>query len=234
MNAFRQWSWTPMFRIAWAVTGTTLGSRFVAFCERRLELPRLNNVRGDREVLVLEEAEARGGGWKPMCDRLLDEGRINHVEHGMLVSAAVCADSGAPDRLVLLRLRWKGILERTAIDAQDTTLGVAVFAANQLRLLRVQDHVRSLGLGGEFVRMLVHRYSVSDRVVVGAGDYGPLGRMSRQEAEHHQARFAAMVGKANRLLREERAKADAAARAVAGAPDPIASGTAREAPGTPA
>jgi len=38
MNFFRHWSWAPMFRVAWTISGGTYGARFQSFCERHLDL----------------------------------------------------------------------------------------------------------------------------------------------------------------------------------------------------
>ena len=179
LNAFRHWSWAPMFRIAWLIGAPMIGARFVAFCQQRLDLPRLDNDAGDRQrVLRMEKLEpAAGEDWRGLCDRLLARGTINHVEHSILLSDPLCAHAVRPTHLYLLRLRWSAALVGNDERLGDTTLGVAALAEGTLRLLRIQDHVRRLGLATEFLRLLINR-QVVDAVDIRGGWYG-LGGVCR-------------------------------------------------------
>lgn len=221
MNAFRHWSGAPMFRIAWAMGAPTFGARFVAFCDQRMDLPRLDNDDKDRRALWVEDASpADGVDWTQHCDRLADDGRINHVEHGMLSSTAMMSDAEArPTRLFLLRLRWKSVLARTSARIPDTTLGVAALSGTTLRMLRVQDHVRRLGLGAEFMRLLIEHEPV-DRVDIRSGHYGLAGvcrnRVAREIAEHLEAlRLRALKRRRARNDAKRSARIARAARAAA-------------------
>lgn len=226
MNAFRHWSGAPMFRIAWAMGAPTFGARFVAFCDQRMDLPRLDNDDKDRRALWVEDASpADGVDWTQHCDRLADDGRINHVEHGMLLSTAMMSDAEArPTRLFLLRLRWKSVLARTSARIPDTTLGVAALSGTTLRMLRVQDHVRRLGLGAEFMRLLIEHEPI-DRVDIRSGHYGLAGvcrnRVAREVAEHLEAlRLRALKRRRARNDAKRSARIARAARsAVGGAED---------------
>jgi hypothetical protein len=172
MNAFRHWSGAPMFRITWAVGAPTFGARFVAFCEQRLQLPRLDNDDKDQRTLRIEAVPpAKGVTWKAHCDLLAEDGRINHVEHGVLLSDPLVKEAAPPDQLFLLRLRWTTVLARTGNRIPDTTLGIAALSGDTLRLLRIQDHVRQLGLGAEFMRLLMSRVPI-ERVDIRSGHYG--------------------------------------------------------------
>jgi hypothetical protein len=173
MNAFRLWSRTPMFRVTWAVGVPTFGARFVAFSELRLQLPRLDSDNNEQRSLRVEEVSPIGGAtWTQHCDQLADDGRINHVERDVLLSDAMLADAQAlPTRLFLLRLRWDNMVPRTSTQIPDTTLGIAALAGDTLRLLRVQDHVRRLGLGATFMRLLMDRAPV-EAVDIRSGHYG--------------------------------------------------------------
>lgn len=207
MNAFRHWSGAPMFRVAWAIGAPTFGARFVAFCDQRMDLPRLNNDDKDRRALWIDDVSpAEGVGWTRHCDRLADDGRINHVEHGILLSTAMMSDLAArPTRLFLLRLRWKSVLGRTGVRIPDSTLGVAALSGTTLRMLRVQDHVRRLGLGAEFMRLLIEREQI-DKVDIRGGHYGLAGvcrnRVARDIAAHLEA-------SRQRALKRRRARNDA-------------------------
>ncbi|NZA26178.1 hypothetical protein H0E84_07245 [Luteimonas sp. SJ-92] len=175
VNAFRHWSWSPMFRIAWTVGLPTFGVRFATFCQQRLDLPMLANDDGYQRVLRVEDVTpGEGTTWRAACGRLLDEGRINHVEHGILTSDTLLAEAWPPTALYLLRLRWSAILARTGNRLPDTTVAVAVLSGGTLRLLRVQDHLRRMGLATEFMRLLASRQRI-DAVEVSPGYYGAAG-----------------------------------------------------------
>lgn len=173
-----------MFRIAWVVGAPTFGARFVSFCQQRLGLPRLDND-GPKRMLRLDRHEvAADGDWAGLCRRLMAEGRINHVEHSILTSGPLA--SPAPTHLFLLRLRWSSVLARTSHRIPDTTLGVAVVSGRTLRLLRVQDHVRRLGLATEFMRLLINRHVVT-AVDIRGGHYGIGGICLDRHARRLQA-----------------------------------------------
>ena len=217
INAFRHWGWAPVFRIAWVVAAPTLGTRFVSFCQQRLGLPRLDND-GQTRMLRLERHQPGDGeDWRGLCRRLLATGAINHVEHSILASAPL--DSPPPTDLYLLRLRWSSVLARTGSRIPDTTLGVAAVSGRTLRLLRVQDHVRRLGLATEFMRLLINRHAVT-AVDIRGGHYG-LGGIC---LDRHARRLQAWLERTLALARHRhraRTNADWARRRIErGAPPP--------------
>lgn len=196
MNVFRHWSWAPMFRIAWAASAPTYGARFVAFCEMRLDLPRINDA-----VRVDEHSPPPGTSWRDHVGALARTGAINHVEHGILLSDPLGAAAAAtPPRLFVLRLKWKPVLSRTAESINDSTLGIAVLDGTVLRTLRVQDHLRKLGLGAEFMRLLLAHVHVA-RVEIHPGHYGPVGVLSAREAAALQGEIEALRQQALRHRR---------------------------------
>jgi hypothetical protein len=208
MNAFRQWSGAPMFRITWAVGAPTFGARFVAFCELRLKLPRLDNDDREHRALRIEEASpASGTTWAQHCDALVEDGRINHIEHAILLSEPMLDDANAPPtKLLLLRLRWTAVLARTGTRIPDTTLGVAALSGNSLRLLRVQDHVRGLGIGAEFMGLLIDQHIIR-QVDVRAGYYGLAGICRNRTAREIADQLEVMR---LRALKIKRARNDSA------------------------
>ncbi len=208
MNAFRHWSGAPMFRVTWAVGAPTFGARFVAFCELRLQFPRLDNDDKDRPALRIEEVSpAAGVPWTQHCNQLVEDGRINHVEHAILLSDPMVKDAAArPTHLFLLRLRWATVLSRTGTRIPDSTLGVAALAGRTLRLLRVQDHVRQLGLGAEFMRLLMDK-SPMDAIDIRSGHYGLAGVCRNRTARELNERLEALRLNA---LKRKRARNDAA------------------------
>ncbi len=188
INVFRHWSWAPMFRIAWAASVPTYGARFVAFCEMRLDLPRLN------DAVHIEELTPRGDAqWRDHVDALAAAGVVNHIEQGLLLSDAlgIAADTIAPPRLFALRLQWRQVLARTGEPLDDSTLGIAVLDRGVLRVLRIQDHLRKLGLGAEFMDQLLALVEVG-AVELRNGDYGLVGTVSPREAAALQARVTAL------------------------------------------
>ena len=176
INAFPPWRGSPLFRIACSGGAPMSGGRFVAFCQQRLDLPRLDNEAEDQpRVLRMEKhAPAEGEDWRALCDRLAAQGTINHVEHSILLCDPLCAHAVRPSHLYLLRLHWPAVIAGNAGGLADTTLGVAAMAEGTLRLLRIQDHVRRLGLATEFMRLLINR-QVVDAVDIRAGWYGMAG-----------------------------------------------------------
>lgn len=188
MNIFRYWSWSPMFRIAWGASSPTYGSRFATFCETRLGLPALDDLVG----LEIRAVKADGAdNWPALCARLADAGEINHVERSMLESPAlaVAADGGGY-QLVLLRLRWANLLAGTRKTPGDSTFGIALVRCVEdgdvtravVPLVRVQDHLRRLGLGAVFLRQIVAKYDEVD-IVVPAGDYRLGGFLTLDAAD---------------------------------------------------
>ena len=145
---FRHWSWAPIFRVAWAVGAPTFGRSFVTFCELRLDMPRLN------DVVRVEEDSPNGKPWDAHCETLAADGRINHVERSILLSRPIVGGGHAKAlQLFLLKLKWQRVLESCEDELpDDTTCGVAVLDGGVLRILRVQDHLRRMGLGLAFMR----------------------------------------------------------------------------------
>ena len=197
-----------MFRIAWIVGAPTFGARFVAFCQQRLELPRLDNDAEDRHrVLRVDDlSPPEGVDWTRQCDQLLASGAINHVEHSILLSDPMLKGEGAPTRLYALRLKWSTVLAGTDARIPDTTLGVAALSGGTLRLLRIQDHVRRLGLASEFMRLLISRSAI-EAVDIRGGYYGFGGVCRNRRAAQVQAWLEGVLALAHK---RRRARNDAA------------------------
>jgi len=195
MNIFRHWTWSPMFRVAWAVGSPTFGRSFLTFCEHRLELPRMH------DIVVVREETPNGANWIEHCAALAADGRVNDVELGILKSDALLAKTDpAQLRLALLRIKWLPILKRTSGNLAETTVGVAVIEGTTVRVLRVQDHLRRMGLGAEFVRRVLARFEVQD-VDIRPGHYGIAGVVTTREARQSQQEIDALVRRQQRLRR---------------------------------
>ncbi len=181
MNAFKQWSWIPAFRVAWAISVPDLGRRFATFSEMRLGLPRIDDaVRVDRIDLP---AAGSPDGDRQFAARE----RINFAELGILRSASLNED-GDIDAIYALRLVWRKVLARPPEGIPDLTLGIAAMSGTRLRMFRIQDHLRKLGLGAEFMRLLLARQKV-DGVAIGPGHYGAVGVLTRHAARELEGRL---------------------------------------------
>lgn len=196
MNAFKQWSWTPMFRIAWIAGVPCCGARFVTFCEMRLDMPRLNRV-----LRATEIKRRDGDDWNAYCDDLVAKGEINHVERQILASTALNVGAASEwPRVFLLQLKWDAVQVRTSHEISNTTLGLAVVVGGSLRLLRVQDHLRGLGLGAEFIRRLLSQVKI-EHVEIRPGHYGVVGACGKRRAKYYQGRLEEWLQMARKHLR---------------------------------
>jgi len=131
MNLFRHWSWSPMFRATYAITAATLSERFQRFCKRRLDLDM-----GQIELIGASLGEA-------------SLAELNFVERGLI-------ERGVSEKSVMERARIKLIRFELAIryPAENEShiellrfhFGFALLDGNRLIGLRIQDHLRRMGL----------------------------------------------------------------------------------------
>jgi hypothetical protein len=207
MNVFRHWSGSPAFRVAWAIGAPTFGRGFVTFCELRLGLTRLDDV-----LIVRDYAPEPGVDWAGFCAALAGNGTINHVESSVLTSSALNEDAD-PKRftLLLLRMKWAPMLKELGGSSKESTLGIAVLEGATLRVLRIQDHLRRMGLGAEFVRRLIMKRRV-EAVDVRKGHYGVVGVLGERESREAQRRLECVLARANRIHRERSETASRIAR----------------------
>lgn len=166
MNLFKHWTWAGMVRATWAVTVGTFGARFQSFCRRRLGF--------EPGRLVVEESRLPGTSLEPMLDGLEENGTLNFLEV-MLIRDFVKlnAEAAPPDRLLVLRVEVGEPAAEVggASDGFRFTFGFALASGEKLLFLRVQDHLRKMGLGRSALRRLVREHGVSTVETV------PLERM---------------------------------------------------------
>jgi hypothetical protein len=188
MNTFRQWSSSPMFRVAWAVGSPTYARPFVTFSELRLNLPRLADT-----VCVTKMPLSPGASWKEHCDSLHTAGHINQIERSVLLSDPI-VKIGAPEKLqlCLLRLKWRSVLKPAKEGTLYTTLGIGVLDGSTLVTFRIQDHLRRLGLATRFMHLLVDQCKI-DKVKINPGYYGALGVCTDHEAVQTQERIHTLM-----------------------------------------
>ncbi|HEX2252278.1 MAG TPA: hypothetical protein VHQ65_03315 [Thermoanaerobaculia bacterium] len=172
LNVFKHWSWPGMVRATWAVTASTCGARFQNFCHRRLGLE-LGEV--EAEVYPLAGVDVPG-----LTRRLEAENRVNFLE-GSLVRELVAATPGLADRLLVLRLV---VADPSAMHGDEAerlafTFGIALVAGTDLVYLRVQDHLRKMGLGRRALRRLISGHQVRG--------VRPLARDRMPEYSRHRA-----------------------------------------------
>jgi hypothetical protein len=203
MNIFRHWSWVPMFRVVWVLTAATYGSRFVGFCQAQLELPRLDAVVRDSDSRILyveDHSPPPGVDLVKHCEALADRGLINFAERGVL-QARHLRERLPIDKIYVLRLHMAGVIGRDQPQVADVSLGVAALSGTKLVIFRVQDHVRRLGLGHEFMRLLLARQKV-ESIEVQPGAYGSAGVVGRTEAGEQTHKLRKMLQDALSFSRE--------------------------------
>jgi hypothetical protein len=159
MNLFRHWTWSYMFRVAWALTSPTYGARFQVFCER---------------VFRLHPTPAFGAAASRLPDAIalrLVEGKeahdlLNPVEQE--IEASVRANGAAGAKLYVLALEAAHPMNKAKTRGIPT--GFALCENDDLLYLRTQDHLRQTGLGGAFLDALVKGAAASNVRPVGPKD----------------------------------------------------------------
>jgi len=208
INLFRSWSWMPLFRLAWALTAQNRGSRFVRFCEAVLDapcvvehvMPRAYEGEGDATLRVTAE-------------QLKAAGEINFVEHALLLSAPIQRQSATSHwRLSVLQLDWRHVLAHTVPDAQKLEpvgMGIALSLreaddSELLVLMRIQDHMRRLGLAARFVQCMAAATPGLRRAHVAAGHYGgPVGEIDLRRAAEQTRKLQQLLDEARQRLRPD-------------------------------
>jgi hypothetical protein len=99
-------------------------------------------------------------------------------------------------------MKWALVLKNAVGEAKETTVGIAVIDGTNLRVLRVQDHLRRMGLGAEFMRLLTAQREVRG-VDIRPGHYGLLGVVTKREAEESATELDAMLRKQRRTRQSQ-------------------------------
>lgn len=193
MNLFKHWSWAGMLRATWAVTASTFGVRFQTFCHRYLGLE-VGEVR-------VEEVTLPGGADSTRLEEVLGQpsitGRLNFLELRLVRS--LVALHAAADSLLILRLAVRdptGPPEGEGeADELQFTFGFALARGRELLYLRVQDHLRKMGLARAALRRLVREDLVEGVVDLRAEDLPEWSNQTPGEAR---------MGKLAQLFRSAR------------------------------
>ncbi|HEV7671364.1 MAG TPA: patatin-like phospholipase family protein [Thermoanaerobaculia bacterium] len=148
MNLFKHWSWSGMLRATWAVSACTYGVRFQRFCERDLDL-KLG------EISVERHAFSGASGVTKSLKKLAGEGKLNPIERRWILD--VQKDLGATGELVTFSLAVKPPLsfKPDKKDFFSFVFGFALVQDGALLYLRIQDHMRKMGLARKALNELV-------------------------------------------------------------------------------
>jgi hypothetical protein len=159
MNVFRRWSGSGMLRVTWAVCCGTYGARFQTFCERQLGMGPGDVDLGPPDAVPGHVNEAWLGtvAWlNPFERRLLGE---------VFQRLATPPGGGVEGcRLAPLRLAVRDPLEPPGAPAkQYFTLGFVLLRPSvengaAIRYLRVQNHVRAMGLGRKVLEAVLRAF----------------------------------------------------------------------------
>lgn len=180
MNLFRHWSWSGMFRVTWAVCVATYGARFQQFCRRQLGLE-------SGELTLGASVKVEKDDWEK-CINFLEVEQIHRIIAGAYAGSADALECLTKDQIDELAKQWirsqNGVqllvqpLEIRVSDPcgkeQDFVfpVGFALLEKSDdgkkqspekspgynLAYYRIQDHLRSMGLGREGLRKLHNKY----------------------------------------------------------------------------
>jgi hypothetical protein len=206
MNLFRQWTWVPMFRLVWALTSQSLGSRFVHFCEALLGAPPIKRA--------LELRWHTTDDVQALAENLHRHNLISTIEKEILESPHVVESCKNAARMDVGRLLidWSSVLEGSTMsgDLQALDVGLVVAVSDEaatkdhqapLRRIiigRVQDHVRRMGFGAQMIYLALQdeRQSI-DEAEVAETNYGmTLGRLETAMAKRQRDELRGMLRRA--------------------------------------
>ncbi len=166
MNNFRNWSWSGMFRVGWAISAGTFGARFQYFCKRHLDLDVGDVVIGERpDIFDLKPAERQD----PFSN-LRQHEELNFVEETFLRKfiemLALSFHSNWLSEKTYFPLSYYPLKLKVPLPRQQQPLffhfGFALMSTSfpsapdismryplskELVYFRVQDHVRKMGFG---------------------------------------------------------------------------------------
>ncbi len=183
VNLFKHWSWSGMFRVTWAISAGTYGNRFQLFCENRLQL-RLGQVKLERTPLSADAADNYGlesvlaeDQQEPTGLNFLEQQQIRSLIHPdrktelNMKRSGLSSDPSHNSSHGLVRpVIFQLLLAVTDTDESHTQelfrfgFGYALVdegppeSRPKLKLLRVQDHLRKMGLAREATLALMRHY----------------------------------------------------------------------------
>ena len=140
-----------MFRVTYAIACSTLGARFQQFCVRRLEL-----TPGEVDAQVTKPAAGESAA--DFVRRLERERALNFAEADEIAQLKLGEDGF--DELVLLRLCVPDPSRMATTIAckqpgMTLTFGFALGLRKKIVYMRVQDHLRKMGLGQRALKRMM-------------------------------------------------------------------------------
>lgn len=184
MNVFHHWSWSPTFRLTWALTQSIFGARFVDFCQRHLELWRVLSLAEQTSDAIASEP------WSDLDSELQSPEQeradllINGLEATLItqqreelraLSARTDVASGVTRQSKTVPLQYQIAVRREGSPVQ-VCVGYALLQRCQggtptLFALRIRDHLRNLGHSRRFQSLLA-KHGVSAVPALMASNYG--------------------------------------------------------------
>lgn len=165
MNLFRHWSWSGMFRVTYAICASTYGARFQSFCKRHLELEPLKhvslgsqlNIRNLRTGSNTVRAFLEAGGLNfleiRMLESLLSAGRLTNDD--LIVSFVFQIQDPANPSTHLDVTFGFAVIGQVLVRSDKLGRSGPSVLVSALRCLRVQDHLRRMGLGRKALCRLI-------------------------------------------------------------------------------
>ena len=135
MNLFQHWSWSAMFRATWVISASCYGGRFRNFCENKLGL----DLSGTGRVEIV------------LADGFQDA-RLNFREKELLHAAGF---DQATCTLHLAEVLVQRPDPPHDVMVELTVAIVVVSKANDLVYLRVQEHLRNMGLARRILDAMI-------------------------------------------------------------------------------
>ncbi|MCC6862899.1 MAG: patatin-like phospholipase family protein [Bryobacterales bacterium] len=171
MNLFRHWSWSGMFRVAWAISASGYGARFQTFCEQQLGLTQLKKV--TLKPIGPEEGPEAAG--------------LNFLEAGIVRKLR------AEPRFARSTVCSFQISVESPLPVRDDFtfgfgFGFAVIADRRIACFRVQDHLRKMGLARLAIRELTTKRDGTPPLAVGVLPWKeiPLNLRFWSEGDHRE------------------------------------------------
>ncbi len=217
MNLFKHWSWSGLFRATWAICAATYGHRFQAFCRQRLDLE-LGEVEIHRlrppasEAFTAESFRGAAETEGPAFLNFLEREQIGvFLSHGDTEICEVAQFELSVDGTAVGRGEAEKILR--------FGFGYALLAGGgRVVLMRIQDHLRIMGLGRKALGKLIRKGARREDPVIGEFDRslagidrehqgsGPAAEACRRfsgEFRGGEKQFVALLQSVRREVQEE-------------------------------
>ncbi len=180
-NLFKHWSWSATFRLTWSISASTYGARFQKFCEKRLGLV-LGTLRTDKTINLSSKT------W----EGTVSASHLNWHEKDLIgeFRKACEEEYKDPGTVYLLQMEPDKGVPPEHHDKLRTTFGFVVVRDRAILYLRIQDHLRRMGLAREAIAQLLKEGDVEK-----AGD--PPDKFAKDEkfaerVAHFKQRFASV------------------------------------------